>query len=220
MTSSVGVPHSLPAGFTPSCIDLPKTFSGIVQSAPDGKPTISHHLTLSLPGLDQVVIKNAAVAINPYDWKMPLNFPSPGARIGCDLYGKVLAIGPEARTRRPDIQLGDLVCGAVFGSNPIDHGSGSFCDYVSVPADLLIRLPTGYAGGAAAALGGTSFSTLRLALWDSLPLTGTPTRPLDRAKPVPHVLVYGGSTATGTMALQLLRLHVNLMIRVESMRKR
>lgn len=34
---------------------------------------------------------------------------------------------------------------------------------------------------------------------------------MDPTKRAPHVLVYGGSTATGTMALQLLRLYVSIM---------
>ncbi|GKZ85689.1 hypothetical protein AnigIFM56816_011660 [Aspergillus niger] len=199
-------PHTLPPGFTPSSIEIPTTFSGIIQSAPEGKPIISNDLTLSTPLSGDVVVRNLMVAINPCDWKMNRRFPSPGARVGCDLYGEVLAAGPEAQVRRPDIRVGDRVCGAVYGSNPRDHGSGSFCDFVCAPADLMIRLPRGFEDGAGAALGGTSFATLRLALWDSLRLEGTPTDPLDPTQATRHVLVYGGSTATGTMALQLLRL--------------
>lgn len=202
--------HTLPPGFTPSSIDIPASFTGIVQSAPKGKPIISNDLTLSTPFYDDIVIRNMLVAINPCDWKMNWRFPSPGARVGCDLYGEVLAIGPEAQVRRPDIQIGDRVCGAVYGSNPSDHESGSFCDFVCAPADLMIRLPDGFEDGAGAALGGTSAATLRLALWNSLGLEGTPTNPLDPTKGTRHILVYGGSTATGTMALQLLRLYVSI----------
>ncbi|GAB1212293.1 hypothetical protein ATERTT37_001431 [Aspergillus terreus] len=203
-------PHTLPPGFTPSSIDIPASFSGIIQSAPEGKPIISNGLTLSTPLSGDVVVRNMLVAINPCDWKMNRRFPSPGARVGCDLYGEVLATGPEAQVRRPDIQVGDRVCGAVYGSNPTDHGSGSFCDFVCAPADLMIQLPGGFEDGAGAALGGTSFATLRLALWDSLRLEGTPTNPLDPTQGARHVLVYGGSTATGTMALQLLKLYVSI----------
>jgi len=198
--------YSLPGGFTPSAIDVPAKFSGIIEATPDGKPIIAHSLFLPTPRPDEVVIKNIAVSINPYDWKMPRNYPSPGARIGCEMYGEVLAIGPDARIRRPDIQLGSRICGAIHGANPSDHDSGSFCDYVSVPADLVIRLPAEYSPGMAAALGGTSFCTLALTLWQTLKLKGRPSRPLDSTKPAPHILVYGGSTATGTMALQLLKL--------------
>ncbi|KAL4894204.1 GroES-like protein [Aspergillus ambiguus] len=198
--------HTLPPGFTPSSIEIPTSFSGIIQAAPEGKPVITNHLTLSHPLPDDIVVRNMLVAINPCDWKMNRRFPSPGARVGCDLYGEVLAIGPGAQVRRPDIQIGDRVCGAVYGSNPSDHGSGSFCDFVCAPADLMIRLPDGFEDGAGAALGGTSFATLRLALWDSLRLEGIPTSPLDPTQGAPYVLVYGGSTATGTMALQLLRI--------------
>lgn len=198
--------YSLPQGFVPAVIDVPTKFTGIVEAAPNGKPVIAHNLELPTPRPDEIIVRNLAVSINPYDWKMPRNYPSLGARIGCELYGEVMAIGPQAQTRRPDIQSGDRVCGAVHGANPIDQDSGSFCEYLAVPADLVIRLPDGYPAPAASSLGGTSLCTLALALWGSLNLEGTPDRPLESSRPSPYVLVYGGSTATGTMALQLLRL--------------
>lgn len=54
---------------------------------------------------------------------------------------------------------------------------------------------------------GTAIATCILALWspDALGLPGTPAEPEASEKRVP-VLVYGGSTATGTIAVQLLRL--------------
>ncbi|KAL3420416.1 zinc-binding dehydrogenase family [Phlyctema vagabunda] len=198
--------HSLPDGFTPSAINIPAKFSGIIEAPADGKPSITQSLKFPTPRLDEIIIRNIAVAINPCDWKTPRNYPSPGARVGCEFFGSVLAIGPDAQSRRPDIQIGDRICGAIHGSNPIDHDSGSFSDYLSVPSDIVIRLPQGFPIGAGASLGGTSLCTLALTLWESLKLQGTPSEPLTSAKPAPYVLVYGGSTATGTMALQLLKL--------------
>lgn len=54
---------------------------------------------------------------------------------------------------------------------------------------------------------GTAIATCILALWssDALGLSGTPEFPNIPDKPIP-VLVYGGSTATGTIAIQLLNL--------------
>jgi NADPH:quinone reductase-like Zn-dependent oxidoreductase len=206
MPSVTKVRSYLPQGFKPRFLDLSRQQTAIIQSEPDGKPSINHNVALPSPEPHQFLVKNIAVAINQCDWKMPLRFPSPGATIGCDLYGTVIAIGPKAAAIRPDINLGDRVCGAIHGSNPIDHPSGSFAEYVAAHADIVIKVPDSFSHVEAAAIGGTSLSTLRLALWDSLKLVGTPDVPLDPSLPIPHVLVYGGSTSTGTMTLQLLRL--------------
>lgn len=79
----------------------------------------------------------------------------------------------------------------------------------------MLRLPDWVPWEQGAALGGIGHGTLALALWRSLGLKGTPDRPLEATKQADgseeededgkYVLVYGGSTATGTMALQLLK---------------
>jgi NADPH:quinone reductase-like Zn-dependent oxidoreductase len=120
----------------------------------------------------------------------------------------VLSIGPDAAKLRPDLQVGDRVCGGVHGSNPIDLPSGTFAEYIVAHADLLLKLPEWISFAQGAVLGGSVFATLWIAFYDSLGLTGTPDAPTEGD--VPPVLVYGGSTSTGTAALQLLRAYVSV----------
>jgi NADPH:quinone reductase-like Zn-dependent oxidoreductase len=114
----------------------------------------------------------------------------------------VVAIGPEA-ARASKFRLGKRVFGAVHGSNPMDLQSGSFAEYVAIDIGFLFRVPDYVSFETAAAIGGTGLGTLGLALYRFLGLTGTPWHPADKEE---YVLVYGGSTSVGTLALQLLRL--------------
>ncbi|KAJ6284272.1 hypothetical protein J3E71DRAFT_238923 [Bipolaris maydis] len=56
-----------------------------------------------------VLVKVVAVALNPYNYKLPLYFPSPGTTRGSDFAGTIIAISPEATEERSDLSLGDLV---------------------------------------------------------------------------------------------------------------
>ncbi|EPS29079.1 hypothetical protein PDE_04028 [Penicillium oxalicum 114-2] len=196
-------PCSLPAGFLPAAVSLPSQQTVIAEDE-TGKATIYHDAPLPIPEPHMVLVKTIAVSINPCDWKMPSRFPAPGARIGCDFAGIVLSIGPEAARIRRDLRIGDRVCGGIHGSNPIDLPSGSFSQYVAAHADLLLKLPNKLSFAQGAVLGGSVFATLWIALYESLGLEGTPDMPLQDDPP--PVLVYGGSTSTGTAALQILRL--------------
>jgi NADPH:quinone reductase-like Zn-dependent oxidoreductase len=149
-----------------------------------------------------VLVKVHAVALNPCDYKMASRFPSPGAIDGCDFSGTVVAQGPVAEKIR-SFQVGDRVCGAVHGSNPIDHQSGSFAEYVAIDAEFLFKIPDSLSFDDAAAIGGTVVGTLGLVFFDSLALSGSLAKPAE--KPA-VVLVYGGSTSVGTMSIQLLKL--------------
>ncbi|KAA8643973.1 hypothetical protein EYZ11_008225 [Aspergillus tanneri] len=166
---------------------LPDGHLGYVQDAPI--PSVAP---------DMVLVKTAAVALNPTDHKMAANFPTPGAISGCDFAGTVVAIG--SAVTKP-LALGDRVCGGVHGANPLEPTIGAFAEYVGATAHILAKIPDSLSFQDAAAIGGAGPSTMALALRDSLGLSGKGSSDSEE-----FVLVYGGSTATGTMALQLLRL--------------
>lgn len=165
----------------------------------DGKLGLSHMALVPPLRPDMVLVRTRAVALNPTDHKMADNFSTPGAISGCDFAGDVVAIG--SNVTRP-LSVGDRVAGGVYGSNPLDLTSGAFAQYVGATADILVRIPDGWSYEEAAAIGGAGPATIAIALYDSLGLKATPANPAE--KPFP-VLVYGGSTATGTMAIQILR---------------
>ena len=179
---------------------LPATQTAIITQA-NLKLGISHHVPVPHLDPEMVLIKNVAVPLNPTDYKMPANFPSPGTINGCDFAGIIIAVG--SAVKRP-LRIGHRVCGAVHGANPIRHQSGTFAEYVEADPDFIIKIPDEMTWETAAAIGGAGIGTVGLGLFYSLGLP-SPEKPAE--KPV-VVLVYGGSTACGTMAIQLLRLYV------------
>lgn len=179
---------------------LPTSQTAIVQDD-NGAPKISYGVPLPSLRDGTVMVKTVAIALNPSDHKMGATFPTPGAIIGMDFSGIVAAIHPNTKTH---LQIGDRVCGMVHGSNPSDPTNGAFAEYIRVRPELLLRVPRDLPMNHASTLG-VGLMTNVLALWDptALALVATPDSPAE--KPF-SVLVYGGSTATGTLATQLLRL--------------
>jgi NADPH:quinone reductase-like Zn-dependent oxidoreductase len=179
------------------CIDIPQVQRAIV-CLPNGR--LGHVRDAPIPRLapDMVLVRTAAVALNPTDHKMVANFPTPGAVSGCDFAGTVVAVGSAATER---FKVGDRVCGGVHGANPLDPAVGAFAEYVGATADILAAIPPDLSFTDAAAIGGAGPATMALALRDELGLS------IDASseRKEEFVLVYGGTTATGTMALQFLR---------------
>ncbi|KAE8153455.1 chaperonin 10-like protein [Aspergillus avenaceus] len=147
---------------------------------------------------DEVLVHVRYVALNPFDAKSVDLSPSVGATVGCDFSGDVVATGSPTMLKP---RIGDRVSGCVFGNNPDRLDNGAFAEYVAIPAELLFVIPKELSYEAAATLG-VGLATVGMALYLSLglPLPGSssPTNPS-------YVLVYGGSTATGTLAIQMLR---------------
>ncbi|QKX63159.1 uncharacterized protein TRUGW13939_10328 [Talaromyces rugulosus] len=165
-----------------------------------------------------VLVRILSVALNPNDHKMVTNFPRPGYGAGCDFCGIVERLGNLTGDSKEDTdldlvrQLGTRVCGTVFPYAPVDAGintlayrTGAFAEFVAVDALLLLRAPSSWTELQGAALGGVGWSTVALAMSarDALALPGLPSMPAEKKVPI---LVYGGGTATGTMAAQLLNL--------------
>jgi len=155
-----------------------------------------------LPSLKDgdILVKIACVAINPGDGKSLAMSPTPGALVGSDFAGTVFSLG---NSNIGTLKVGDGVCGCLFGNNPFRVDNGAFAEYVAVPAGLVFRIPEGMGFEEAATLG-TALATSGLALYHVLKLP-LPSQPA--SKPA-FALVYGGGTATGTIAIQLLKLCV------------
>lgn len=84
--------------------------------------------------------------------------------------------------------------------NGLKPNAGAFAEYVATNGNVWLRLPKGWTVEAAASLS-AGLCTAGLALNSlGLPMADAPVE-----KPLP-VMVYGGSTATGTLVMQLLRL--------------
>ncbi|KAL8313573.1 hypothetical protein RB597_006165 [Gaeumannomyces tritici] len=183
---------------------LPPSRQAIMQSAK--KPgTFELRADLPMPPLppDHVLIKVSAVAINHRDYKMPARIPCPGAVDGSDFSGTIVRLG-EAVARTPGgLQIGDRVAGAQMASQVRRPWYGAFSEYVADKADNVWRVPEHLSWEQAASIGCGVTTSVGMALWWAMKLSGTPEEPTTAPK---FVLVYGGSTASGTFAIQLLKL--------------
>lgn len=147
-----------------------------------------------------VLVRTHAVGLNPCDFKMPLRFPTPGLWNGCDFSGTVAAVGSDV-TR---FKIGDAVFGAVHGSDQRDPQSGAYAEYLKAEADYIFKTPPGMGHEAAAAMYGTGIATIAMAVY-SLGIAGD-LGVADVGKASETVLVFGGSSTVGLMAIQILKL--------------
>lgn len=196
---------------------VPKTQTALVihlGSDPGVLPlSVSH--SAPVPGLSSphhVLVRVLAVALNPNDHKMMAHFPMDGNTAGCDFCGVVVSTAGS-----PAHPVGTRVCGAAFPYKPGDDTGGSFAEYLAIDSRLLVRVPPTWTDLQGAALGGVGWSTLSMAFSDpdALALAGVPGDPVDKRESLEKrqpVLVYGGATATGTLACQILKLLVMVAV--------
>ncbi|ROW07076.1 hypothetical protein VPNG_06635 [Cytospora leucostoma] len=177
---------------------LPETQTAIVANG-SGELVITTDAPLPSLGPDMLLLRNVAVAINPVDVKLTGLMASKGATAGSDCAGIVVAVGRDVAAHH--FAPGDRVCAPLPAMNPLAPRIGAFAEYVCVWSDFALKVPSNMPLESAAALGiGTV--TIGYALFHSLRIPGYPDKPT--TKPT-VVLVYGGSTASGTMAIQLIR---------------
>jgi NADPH:quinone reductase-like Zn-dependent oxidoreductase len=178
-----------------------------------GKLTIKHDIPIPPLADDMVIVKTAAVAINPADAKMLDYSPAVGAIHGYDFAGIVVALGADALAAGR-LSVGDRVAGLVHGMNKLKPDVGAFAEYVGAYGDLLLKIPDHMSFEEAATLG-TGTATAALGLFHELRVPASleqlqdyqsvKDEVLEAPEDKEFVLVAGGSTATGTRALQLLK---------------
>jgi NADPH:quinone reductase-like Zn-dependent oxidoreductase len=177
---------------------LPSTQTAIIANAA-GDLVLSKEVAMPDLEPDMLLVKTVAVALNPVDEKLTGAMASEGAIAGGDCAGVVIAIGSGIPPGR--FTVGDHVCAAVQSMNPLLPHVRAFAEYVGATADFTLKIPDGISFESAATLG-IGVATIGYALFQSLKIPGHPEQPALKSA---YVLVYGGSTASGTIAIQLIR---------------
>lgn len=152
-------------------------------------------------GDDYILVRTVAVALNPTDWTT-LDAPGDdGTLVGCDYAGVVEGVG---KTVRKNWKKGDRVAGFGHGGNDANPENGGFARYIAVKGDIQLRIPD-HVSFEAASTFGVGVTSAGFGLYKILGL------PYPRLEPVNgnrSILIYGGSTATGSIAIQLAKLLV------------
>ncbi|KAM4055325.1 alcohol dehydrogenase groES-like domain-containing protein [Hirsutella rhossiliensis] len=183
--ASIGTGDSAPPAIHPA----------VVIEAGD-RVRVRDHVRLPALEKDQFLVRTEAVAVNPSDTKMRGAFVTAGGVLGTDYAGTVVARGQGVT----EVEVGDRVCGAQHAMDANTPLRGSFGAYNISAGKVWLKLPPSVSTEGGATFG-AGISTAGLAL----KLLGLPLPDAPVAKPA-YILVYGGSTATATIAMQLLSL--------------
>jgi putative PIG3 family NAD(P)H quinone oxidoreductase len=148
------------------------------------------HVPDPVPGEGEVLVEVAASAVNRADVLQRQGFydPPPGAspHPGLECSGTIAALGPSVAGWR----VGDRVCALLSG--------GGYAERVAVPAGQLLPVPDGVDLTTAAAL-----PEVCCTVWSNVfQVEGMRAAGL---RPGETVLIHGGASGIGTMAVQLAR---------------
>lgn len=148
---------------------------------------------------DYLLIKTIAVALNPTDCKaISQGRGAKNGLAGCDFAGTVEDIGPAVTKKW---NKGDRVCGCTHGANSSNAEDGSFAEFIVAKGDVCIRMPDSMNFEDVAGIG-VSAITCGQGLFQKLGLN-LPVAPI---KGKEYILIHGGSTSAGTLAIQYAKL--------------
>jgi NADPH:quinone reductase len=165
---------------------LPATTTVIEIEGPGGPDRLrAVSRPMPVPGDGEVLVAVAAAGVNRPDVLQRLGEypPPPGASDipGLEIAGHVASLGPRVR----HLKLGDAVCALVAG--------GGYAAYCTAPEPQCLPVPKGLSMVEAASLPETFFT-----VWHNLFERGG-------LKAGQSVLIHGGSSGIGTVAIQLAR---------------
>jgi putative PIG3 family NAD(P)H quinone oxidoreductase len=163
---------------------IPATMTAIVAPTPGGPEALTRvERPVPRPGFGEVLIKVAAAGLNGADLSQRLgryDVPAGATDIlGLEAAGTIAAVGDGVAEWR----VGDGVCALLIG--------GGYAEYVAVPATQCLPVPRGVSLTAAAAL-----PEVAITVWLNV-------FELAALRPGERLLVHGGASGIGTMAIQL-----------------
>ncbi|KAK8122973.1 hypothetical protein PG984_011643 [Apiospora sp. TS-2023a] len=156
------------------------------------------------PAADEIVVKVAAVAINPSEWKMkefgylPLEYPHV---LGSDVAGTVVKVGDEVKR----FKAGDRVIGHCLGLLYGGAKHGGFQNFTTLREAVTAPIPDDMRFQDAVVLP-LAISTASVGLFDDLKLRlpSADTSGDDDEKPRDEaVLIWGAASSMGSAAVQL-----------------
>lgn len=163
-----------------------------------------------------VLVKPSYVGINPCDYLFAdyEGMFAPGITLGCEYAGEVIEIGSAVTS---GLEKGDRIAGLTIPSATPMPNAGSFAEYILVKGDAALRLAEmgGVVSEAEAAGVNVALATVYCAFYY---LMGLPFPTVDSGLGLLRagdttietsertILIYGGSTTTGLMAIQLAKL--------------
>jgi NADPH:quinone reductase-like Zn-dependent oxidoreductase len=147
---------------------------------------------------DYLLVETKAVALNPTDWKHIAYLNTPGHLSGCDYAGIVEDVGSDLS--KP-FKKGDRVCGFCHGGNGDQKEDGSFAEHIVVKSGVQMKIPDEWSFEDAATMG-VAIMTTGQGLYQEMGLKW----PTDPSKDGEFILIYGGSSAMGTMGIQMAKL--------------
>lgn len=181
----------------------PHIMKAIVLQGEPGKASLVTDRPYPSPRPGYVLVDVKAVALNPTDWKhIDFDFLNDkGAQSGCDFAGVVAETG--SGYSKP-WEKGDRICGFVHGGNNLQHEDGAFAERIAVKADVAFRIPDNMSFEDAATLG-VGVITCGQGLFQEMGLN-LPSQPTTKGE---MILIYGGSSATGTLGIQFAKLYAS-----------
>ncbi|KAF4633836.1 hypothetical protein G7Y89_g4268 [Cudoniella acicularis] len=172
-----------------------------------GSPFEVRPAPLGIPGPNEILVKNHAIAINPIDGKLqyvalyPMSYPT---ILGQDVAGEVISVGLGV-TR---FKKGDRIAGFAVGHATKREEEKAFQAYTILQTNMATEIPDGIPYENAVVLG-VAFSTAADALFNpeflNLQLPRNPA-PISTGK---TLLVWGGASSVGSNAIHVtFRYHV------------
>ena len=163
---------------------IPASMTAIIAPTPGGPEALTRvERPTPRPGFGEVLIRIAAAGLNGADLSQRLgryDVPAGATDIlGLEAAGTIAAVGDGVT----DWKVGDQVCALLIG--------GGYADYVAAPAAQCLPVPRGVALTEAAAL-----PEVAITVWLNV-------FELAALRPGERLLVHGGASGIGTMAIQL-----------------
>ncbi|KAK1084124.1 hypothetical protein LTR33_002844 [Friedmanniomyces endolithicus] len=175
----------------------PSTMKAIIINGNKAKVT-----EVSVPKLrpTYLLAKVEAIALNPTDWKH-ISGKRAGENCisGCDFAGTVVEVGSDVSK---SLKPGDRIAATTHGANYSQPQDGCFAEYALAKADLVVKIPDSLSFEAAATFP-LGVSTVGQGLFQQALKLNLPTEPTKGGE---SVLIYGGSSATGSLGIQYAKL--------------